>query len=176
MLCESQHLWLFSELPQYRQVWPFTQADWRRVQAAISLHDLSPISTALDINSLWEFFHRNLLSLMHRSIPSHLQLSYPSSHPRYSQSCGEEVALKQLAFSSWKINLTNGNLRSFHKACNKCMSTLRRARKHLSNLKSKLSNFSPSSKTWWHLVKTVSGVCSPSIPSLTSNRTTADCL
>ena len=47
------------------------------------------------------------------------------------------------------------------------VSTLRRARKqHLSNLKNELSNLSPSSKTWWHLVKSVSGVCSPSIPSL----------
>ena len=55
------------------------------------------------------------------------------------------------------------------------MSTLRRARKHhLSNLRNELSNLSPSSKTLWPLVKFVSGVCSPSIPSLTSNGTTAD--
>ena len=33
---------------------------------------------------------------------------------------------------------------------------------------------SPSSKTWWDLVKSVSGVCFPSIPSLSSNGTTAD--
>uniref|UniRef100_UPI0035900AD0 uncharacterized protein n=1 Tax=Myxine glutinosa TaxID=7769 RepID=UPI0035900AD0 len=35
---------------------------------------------------------------------------------------------------------------------NKCVSTLRKARKqHLANLKAELSNLSPS-KTWWHLV------------------------
>ena len=46
------------------------------------------------------------------------------------------------------------------------MSTLRRARKqHLSNLKSELSNLSPTSKSWWHLVKSVSSGYSPSNPS-----------
>ena len=55
------------------------------------------------------------------------------------------------------------------------MSTLRRARKqHLSHLKSELSNLSPLSKSWWHLVQSVSGVCSPYIPSLTSNGRTDD--
>jgi len=82
--------------------------------------------------------------------------------------------MKQLAFSSWKANLTQGNLSTFHKTRNKCVSTLRRARKHLSNLKNELSNLSPSCITWWHLVKSVSGVCSPSIPSFSSNGITAD--
>ena len=36
------------------------------------------------------------------------------------------------------------------------------------------SNLSPSSKSWWHPIKSVSGVCPPSIPSLTSNGHTAD--
>ena len=80
-----------------------------------------------------------------------------------------------LAFSSWKANLTDGNLGSFHKARNKCMSILRGATKqHQSNHSNALSNLSSSSKTWWCLVKSVSAVCFPSIPSLTSNGTTAD--
>ena len=45
---------------------------------------------------------------------------------------------------------------------------------HLSHLKSELSNLSPSSNSWWCPVKSVSGVCSPSIPSLISNGCTAD--
>ena len=36
-----------------------------------------------------------------------------------------------------------------------------------------ISNLSPSSKSWWCLVTSVSGGCSPSIPFLTSNVTTA---
>ena len=133
------------------------------------------MSTFTDINSSWEFFQINLLSLMHGFIPSHLQLSYPSSNPWYTEGCGEAVVLKQLAFTSWKAIPTEGNLSSFHKARKQCMSTLRRARKqHLSNLKAELSNLSPSSKSWWHLIKSVSGGCSPSIPSLTSNGHTAD--
>ena len=86
------------------------------IQAAIKLLDWTPISTSSDINSSWEFFQRNLLSLMHRFITSHLQLSYPSSHPWYTEACGEAVGLKQLAFASWKTNPTEGNLSSFHKA------------------------------------------------------------
>ena len=58
------------------------------------------ISTAPDVNSAWEFIHRNLLSFMHRFISSHLQLSFPSSHTCCTESCGEAVALKQLAFFS----------------------------------------------------------------------------
>ena len=162
------------EPPQHRQVWHFTQADWQRLQAAIKLPDWSPISTFSDINSSWKFFQRNLLSLTHRFIPSSLQLSNPSSCPWFTEACGKAAVLKQLAFTSWKANLTEGNLSSFHKAQNKCVSPLRRARKHLSNLKSELSNLSPSSKSGWCLVKSVSGVCSPSIPSLTSNGRTAD--
>ena len=112
---------------------------------------------------------------MHRFIPSRLQLSYPSSRPWFTEACGEAVVLKQLAFASWKANLTEGNLSSFHKAQNKSVSTLRRARKqHLSKLKSELSNLSPSSKCWWCQIKSVSGVCSPSIASLTSTGRTAD--
>ena len=105
---------------------------------------------------------------MHRLIPSYLQTQYQSSHPWYTESCGEAVALKQLTFSSWKASLNEGNLGSFHKARNKCVSSLRRARKqHLSNLKIELTNLSPSSKTWWRLLKSVSGVCTTSfLPSL----------
>ena len=153
----------------------FTQAYWQGLQAAIKLLDWSPISTFSDITSSWEFFQRNLLSLMHRFIPSRLQLSYRSSHPWYTEACGETVVLKQLSVTSWKANPTESNLSSFYKARNKCMYTLRRVRKqHLSNLKSKLSNLSPSSKSWWCLIKSVSGACAPSIPSLTSNGHTAD--
>ena len=72
---------IFRELPQPRRVWHFIQAGWQGLQAAISLQDWSPISTAPDINSAWELFHRNLLSRMHRFIPSRLQLSSPSAHP-----------------------------------------------------------------------------------------------
>ena len=112
---------------------------------------------------------------MQRFIPSRLQLSYPSSHPWFTEACGEAVVLKQHAFASWKVNPTEGNLSSFHKARHKFVSTLRRARKqHLSHLKSDLSKLSPSSKSWWCPVKSVSGVWSPSIPSLTSNGLTAD--
>ena len=105
------------------------------------------------------------LSLMHRFIPSHLQLSYPFSHPWYTVACGEVVFLKPLAFASWKANLTADNLSSFHKAWNS-VSTLKRARKHLSNLRYELSNLSPSSKSWWCLVMSVSGGCSPPSPPL----------
>ena len=58
------------EPPQRRRVWHFTQADWQGLQAAIKLLDWSPISTSSTINSSWEFFQRNLLSLMHRFILS----------------------------------------------------------------------------------------------------------
>ena len=55
------------------------------------------------------------------------------------------------------------------------VSTLRKDRKqHISLLKSELFNLSPYSKSWWRLVKSISGICSPSIPSLTSNGRTAD--
>ena len=69
------------EPPQCRRVWNFTQADWKGLQAAIKLRDWSPITTLSNITSSWEFFQRNLLSLMHRFIPSRLQLSYPSPPP-----------------------------------------------------------------------------------------------
>ena len=161
--------------PQRRRVWHFTQPDWQGLKAAIKLVDWSPIATFSNFTSSWEFFQRNLLSLIHRFIPSRLQLSYPSSRPWFTEACGEAVVLKQLAFVSWKANPTEGNLSSFHKARNKCVSTLRRARKqHLSHLKSELSILSPSSKSWWHLIKSVSGVSSPTIPSHTSNSRTAD--
>ena len=112
---------------------------------------------------------------MHRFIPSRLQLSYPSSRPWFTEACGEAVVLKQFVFASWKANPSEGNLSSFHKVQNKCVSTHRRARKqHLSHLKSELSNLSPSSKYRWHLIKSVAGVCSPLIPSLTLNGRTAD--
>ena len=69
------------EPPQCRRVWHFTQADWQGLQAAIKLLHWSPIATFSNITSSREFFQRNLLSLMHRFIPSRLQLSEPSSHP-----------------------------------------------------------------------------------------------
>jgi len=77
-------------------------------------------------------------------IPSHLQLSDPSSHPWYTDCYGEAVALKKkLAFFSWKANPTEGNLTAFQKACNKCVSTFRRATKqHLSNLKNTFKRLS----------------------------------
>uniref|UniRef100_A0A8C4QPB2 Procollagen-lysine, 2-oxoglutarate 5-dioxygenase 1a n=1 Tax=Eptatretus burgeri TaxID=7764 RepID=A0A8C4QPB2_EPTBU len=61
--------------------------DYEGLQAAISLQVWSPLSTAHDVNSTWEFFHRNLLSLMHRFITCRLQLSYPSFCPWYTESC-----------------------------------------------------------------------------------------
>ena len=60
-------------------------------------------------------------SLMYRFIPPCLKLSCPSSHSWSSESCGDAVVLKQLAFSSCETNPTEGNLRSFHKARNKCV-------------------------------------------------------
>ena len=140
---------------------------------------MSPIATFSNINSSWEFFQRNLLSRMHRFIPSRLQLAYPSSHPWFTEACGEAVVLKQLAFASWKANPTEGNLSSFHKAQNKCVSTLRRARKqHLSHLKSELSNLSPSSKSWWHLCADDSTlcrtICHPSDRKAAASSLTAD--
>ena len=136
---------IIGETPHRRQVWHFTQADWQGLQAAIKLKDWSPITTFSNINSSWEFFQ---------------ELSSPSSRPWFTEACGEAVVLKQLAFASWKANPTEGNLSSFHKARNKCVSTLRRARiQHLSKLKSELSNLSPSSKSSWRLIKSVSGVC-----------------
>ena len=112
---------------------------------------------------------------MHRFIPSRLQLSFTSTRPWYTEACSEAVVLKELGFASGKANPTEGNLSSFHKALNKCVFTLRRDRKQqLSHLKSELSNLSPSYKSWWHLVKSVADVCSPTIPSLTSNGLTAD--
>ena len=84
---------------------------------------------------------------MHRFIVSRLQLSYPFSRPWVTEACGEAVVLKQLAFASWKANPTEGNLSSFQKAQNKCVSTLKRAREqHLSNLKFELSNLPPPLK------------------------------
>ena len=100
------------EPPQCRQDWHFTQADWQGLQAAITLRDWSPISTFSGINSSWEFFQRNLLSLTHRFIPFHLQLSYPFYRQWYTEVCGEADILKQLAFASWKANPTEGNLSS----------------------------------------------------------------
>ena len=86
---------IIREPPQCRRVWHFTSADWEGPQAAIELLDSSPISISSDINSSWEFFHRNLFSLRHRFIPSRLQLSYPSSHPWYTEACGKAVVLKK---------------------------------------------------------------------------------
>ena len=94
------------EPPHRRRVWHFTRAEWQGLQAAIKLIDSSPIATFSNINSSWEFFQRNLLSLMHRFIPSRLQLSYPSSRPWFTEASGEAVVLKQLAFASWKANPT----------------------------------------------------------------------
>ena len=102
------------ELSQHRRVCHFAQADWQGLQAAIKILDWSPIATFSNINSSWEFFQRNLFSLMHRFIPSRLQLSYPSSHPWFTEACGEAVGLKQLAFASGKANQTEGNPSSFH--------------------------------------------------------------
>ena len=67
------------EPPQRHRVWHFNQADRQGLQAALKLLDWSPIAIFSNINSSWEFFQRNLLSLMHRFIPSRLQLSYPYS-------------------------------------------------------------------------------------------------
>ena len=100
------------EPPQRRRVWHFTQADWQGLQAVIKLLDWSPIATFSNINSSWEFFQRNLLSLMHRFIPSRLQLSYPSSRPWDTEACREAVILKQLTFGSWKANPTEGIIKS----------------------------------------------------------------
>ena len=127
---------VLAELYQCRQVWQFSRADWKEVQADVSLQNRSLISTAPDANPALEFFHKNMLFLMHGFIPSCLQLSHPSSNPwSMIECCGEAVSLKQLTFSSWKANPTEGNLNAFQKECNKRVSTLRRARKlHLSNL------------------------------------------
>ena len=106
------------ESPQCRRDWHFTLVDWQGLQAAIKLLDCSPITTSSNINLPWEFFQGNLLSLIHRFIPSRLQLSYLSSRPWYTEACGEAVVLEQLAFTSWKENPTEGNLGSYRKAQN----------------------------------------------------------
>ena len=55
--------------------------------------------------------------------------------------CGKEIAVKQLAQSSWKHDLTEGNFNSFIKACNKCPSILRQTKQHhIANLKAMHSN------------------------------------
>jgi len=55
---------ILRELPQRWRVWNFTQAEWQGLQAANTLQDWSPISTVPYVHSAWEFFHRNLLSLL----------------------------------------------------------------------------------------------------------------
>ena len=77
----------------------------------LSCQEWSFISISPEINNAWESFHTSLLSLMYRFIAPCLQLAYLSSCPWCTESCGEAVAFKQLAFSSWKANLTEGNLR-----------------------------------------------------------------
>ena len=132
--------------PQRWRVWQFTQASWQGPQAIITLQDWSPISTTSDINSAWEIFHRSQLSLMHRFIPSHLQLSYPSTESWYTKFCVEAVALEQLAFSSWR---QKPKKTSDHSTKPASVCPLRRAREqHLSNVKIELSNSSSTSKTW----------------------------
>ena len=128
--------------PQHQPHWHFIQANWQRLQAAITLQDWSPISTDLILIQIGN--SSPITCTLVCTDSSHLvQLSYPSSHSWYSESCGEEVALKQLAFSSWKANPTEGNHRSCHKARNKCVSTFSTVRKqHLPNLKNELSNLS----------------------------------
>ena len=67
--------------------------------------------------------------------------------PSNQEVSGEERNPSRL--KRWKANPTEGNLSSFHKSRNKCVSTLSRARKQqLSQLKSELSNLSLTSKSW----------------------------
>jgi len=73
---------ILRERPQCQRVWHFIQADWQGLQAAISLQDWSPIFAAPDINSTWEFFHRNVLS--HSCTDSsHLIFRYPTLLPNH---------------------------------------------------------------------------------------------
>ena len=53
---------------------------------------------------------------MHWFIPSPLRQSYPFSRATYTESCGEAVVVKRLAFSTWKANPTEGK---FHEKKNK---------------------------------------------------------
>ena len=158
--CESQHL---SDYFQRPVSIPESPADWQGMQASIS----PPFRTSLQhILSLMLTQHGNSSTetcslsctdssfLVCNFLTLYVRCSHHPFHPWYIESCGEAFALKQLAFSSWKANPTKGNFSSFHKTHNKCVSTHRRARKqYLSNLKNELSNLPPSSKSWWHFVK-----------------------
>ena len=89
-ICLSEHvlvkvnisLAILRELPQCQRVWPFAQADWQGLQAALSRQDWFPIYTIPDVNSAWELFHRNLLSLSCTGA-SHLVFNYPSLIPAH---------------------------------------------------------------------------------------------
>ena len=100
--CESPHLWLYSQRTASMSAACLAFHSGKLAGTASSHLSSGIVSCidCLDINSVWEFFHRNLLSLVHRFIPSRLQLSYPSSHAWYTESCHETVALKQFSFSS----------------------------------------------------------------------------
>ena len=99
----------------------FTQADWQRRQAAIKLRDFE--IKLRDIKLLPSLFSptsthpgnsfKEICSFMHIFIPSHLQLSYPSSCPWHTEACGEALVMKQLAFASWKaISVPSTKLRT----------------------------------------------------------------
>ena len=96
------------EQPRCRIIWLFVQVNCHRRSPACSQDDWSAISNASNINYTWEYFHKNLLnSFSHTQfIPSHLLLFYPFSPPCCTESCGDPVAVKQLASSTWKVNLT----------------------------------------------------------------------
>ena len=120
---------------------------------------------------MWEFFHINLCQ-----DPSHLVFCYPTLLPPHGIL---NYVVRELLWSnipsllgkqSWSKPISNHSTQPITRACplsGEPENNICRTTKH------ELSNLSPSSNTWWCLVKSVSGVCSPSIPPLTSNGTTA---
>jgi len=103
---------IVGEQPRCCRIWSLAQVNCQGLPPACSQGDWAAISIASNINSTWEYFHKNLLnSFSHTQfIPSYLLLFYPFSPPCCTESCDEVVAVKQLVSSTWKVNLTEGQL------------------------------------------------------------------
>ena len=145
-----------------------------KTKSVLSQNVLATISTVYDIDSTWEYFHKSLFSCAGLSIPVWC-CPIDSLGPGTLNPVARLLWSKQLAFTTWKADPSEGNFRSFHKVCNKHTSILSQAGNNLPNLKAEFSNQSPSSKSWSGLLKSLSGVYFPSISTLTTNDITADC-
>jgi len=129
---------------------------------SLSQKDWAAISAASDFNSAWEYFHKRLLSPMHKFIQPVCGYPFHTFSPgTLTESCGEADVVKRLASSTWKTNLTEGNFESLHKCRNKCVSiSWKPGKHHFEHVKAELSNQSTPTKSWWHVVKSISRVCS----------------